>query len=115
MNNAGGAGMVRIRGIEEAPRGAPGAPEIPLSTYRLQFNRFLTFEAARRIIPYLDELGVTTVYASPYFKSMPGSLHGYDIIRYDELNPEVGTAGEYELFTGELARRAMGQILDIVP
>ena len=101
--------------------GAPGAgatgtgAPIPLSTYRLQFNRFFTFEAARRIVPYLDELGVDWVYSSPYFKSMPGSMHGYDIIRYDELNPEIVQAADYELFTAELARRSMGQILDIVP
>nr|MDA8087691.1 malto-oligosyltrehalose synthase [Nitrospiraceae bacterium] len=96
----------------EAP---PVTAAIPASTYRLQFNRLLTFEKARRVVPYLDELGITCVYCSPYFRSMPGSLHGYDITRYDELNPEVGTAGEYGLFTGELARRGMQQILDIVP
>ncbi|MDA8170693.1 MAG: malto-oligosyltrehalose synthase [Nitrospiraceae bacterium] len=94
---------------------AAGVPAIPASTYRLQFNRLLTFEMARRIVPYLQELGITCIYCSPYFKSLPGSLHGYDIIRYDELNPEVGTAEEYGQFTGELSRRGMQQILDIVP
>ena len=107
------------RGEEKEKHGSLAAamslPAVPLSTYRLQFSHLLTFEKARRIIPYLDDLGITCVYSSPYLKSMPGSLHGYDIIRYDELNPEVGTAEEYALFAGELARRGMGQILDIVP
>ena len=106
---------IKGMGVTNAGARGAGAPRTPLSTYRLQFNRFFTFEAARRTVPYLDELGIDCVYSSPYFKSTPGSMHGYDIIRYDELNPEIGTAGEYGLFTGELARRSMGQILDIVP
>jgi len=88
---------------------------IPLSTYRLQFNRFLTFRDALKIIPYLAELGITDIYSSPYFKARPGSLHGYDIIDHEELNPEIGTEEDYDAFTAELRRFGMGQVLDIVP
>ncbi len=88
---------------------------IPVSTYRLQFNRLLPFSRARWIIPYLDELGITDIYSSSYLKSAPGSLHGYDLVRYDQLNPEVGTIEEYGLFTEELSRHGMGQVQDIVP
>lgn len=90
-------------------------PRIPLSTYRLQFNRFLTFTDAREIISYLNELGITDVYSSPYLKAKPGSLHGYDIIDYEQLNPEVGTEEEFNAFTEELRRFGMGQVSDIVP
>ncbi len=88
---------------------------VPVSTYRLQFNRLLPFSRARNIIPYLHELGITDIYSSPNFRSAPGSLHGYDLIRYDQLNPEVGTLEEYGLFTEELSRYGMGQVQDIVP
>ncbi|MBE0503673.1 MAG: malto-oligosyltrehalose synthase [Desulfuromonadales bacterium] len=88
---------------------------IPLSTYRLQFNSDFSFSAAREILPYLQLLGISDIYASPYFKASPGSRHGYDILDQNSLNPEVGSEEEYEALVAELQRCSMGQILDIVP
>src|SRR5689334_21001685 len=64
---------------------------IPTATYRVQFNRFFTFRQAQEQIAYLRRLGVSDLYASPYFAANPGSLHGYDIVNHNELNPEIGT------------------------
>ena len=88
---------------------------IPSSTYRLQFNSLFTFADAKNIIHYLSDLGITDIYASPYFKARKGSMHGYDIIDHNTLNPEIGTEEEYEGLINELNRYEMGQILDIVP
>ncbi len=88
---------------------------IPVSTYRLQFNRAFRFEDAARIIPYLDRLGISDIYASPYFKASPGSMHGYDVVDQNRLNPELGTTEQYDCFCLELERHGMGHILDIVP
>ena len=88
---------------------------IPVSTYRLQFNRHFRFSDARAIIPYLHALGIGDIYASPYFKAKEGSLHGYDIVDHNTLNPEIGTEGEYDEMILELRRYRMGQVLDIVP
>lgn len=88
---------------------------IPVSTYRLQFNCRFTFRDAREIIRYLSALGITDIYASPYFKAQQGSLHGYDIVDPNALNPEVGTEEEYDELINELRKNGMGQILDIVP
>jgi (1->4)-alpha-D-glucan 1-alpha-D-glucosylmutase len=90
-------------------------PRIPLSTYRLQFNRDFSFSDATAVIRYLSELGISDIYASPYFKAKEGSMHGYDIVDHGRLNPELGTDGEYDNMTRELKRYGMGQILDIVP
>lgn len=90
-------------------------PRIPLSTYRLQFNNRFTFRDAAHIVEYLNELGITDVYSSPYFKAKQGSLHGYDIVDHNELNPEIGTEQDFALFISELKRFGMGQVLDIVP
>ena len=65
----------------------------PESTYRLQFHAGFTFRDATAIVPYLRDLGITHVYASPYLKARPGSTHGYDIIDHGCLNPEIGTDG----------------------
>ena len=88
---------------------------IPLSTYRLQFNRSFTFAQAAELVSYLAELGISHCYASPYLRARPGSLHGYDIIDHHSLNPEIGTPEEYERFVMALGQHGMGQILDIVP
>jgi (1->4)-alpha-D-glucan 1-alpha-D-glucosylmutase len=90
-------------------------PQIPVSMYRLQFNRNFTFRDATRLIPYLAALGITHCYASPYLRARPGSMHGYDIIDHNSLNPEIGTPADYEEFVSELHGHGLGQILDIVP
>jgi (1->4)-alpha-D-glucan 1-alpha-D-glucosylmutase len=92
----------------------PG-PKIPVSTYRLQFNHAFTFRDATRIISYLHELGISDIYASPYFAAKKESLHGYDIVDPNALNPEIGTEEDYRAMIAQLERNEMGQVLDIVP
>jgi len=88
---------------------------IPLATYRLQFNSDFRFSDAGEIVDYLHSLGISDLYASPYFKAAPGSLHGYDILDQNSLNPEIGSQEEYEALVCRLKQHDMGQILDIVP
>ena len=90
-------------------------PRIPVSTYRLQFNRNFTFLQAAELVPYLAELGISHCYASPYLRARPGSMHGYDIVDHHQLNPEIGTLEEYAEFVAALHQHGMGQILDVVP
>lgn len=93
----------------------PQLARIPRATYRLQFNRGFTFAQAEALIPYLDALGVSHCYASPYFKARPGSMHGYDIIDHNAFNPEIGTDLEFDRYASALQHHGMGQIIDIVP
>ena len=90
-------------------------PKVPSATYRLQFNSRFTFRDAENIIGYLHDLGISDIYASPYFKAKKGSLHGYDIVNHNALNPELGTDEDYMAMIVELHRHGMGQVLDIVP
>ena len=60
------------------------------ATYRLQFHRGFTFHDAAKLVPYLSKLGISHVYASPIMEARPGSIHGYDIIDHNRLNPELG-------------------------
>ncbi|HZQ69607.1 MAG TPA: malto-oligosyltrehalose synthase [Terriglobales bacterium] len=94
---------------------AMSRPDIPLSTYRLQFNRDFTFAKATELVPYLAQLGITHCYASPYLRARPGSTHGYDIIDHNTLNPEIGTPEDFERFVQTLQAHGMGHILDLVP
>ncbi|MDP9185766.1 MAG: malto-oligosyltrehalose synthase [Verrucomicrobiota bacterium] len=90
-------------------------PRIPTCTYRLQFNRWFTFAQAREIVPYLQALGVTDVYASPYFQAGSNSLHGYDITDHNKLNAVIGSQADYDAWVTELHAHGMGQVLDFVP
>ncbi len=87
----------------------------PVATYRLQFNRGFRFEQAQQIVSYLHDLGVTHCYSSPILKARAGSMHGYDIVDHNSLNPEIGTEEQFRDFIAELKARGMGVVLDIVP
>lgn len=88
---------------------------VPLSTYRLQLNTTFTFADARAILPYLDQLGISDCYTSPYFAAQPGSTHGYDVGDYNALNPELGGEAEFDHFVAALGERGMSHLLDFVP
>ena len=90
-------------------------PRIPVCTYRLQLNRWFTFAQAREIVPYLRDLGVSDVYTSPYFQAGPNSMHGYDIVDHNKLNPAIGSQEDYDAWIEELHKHEIGQVLDFVP
>jgi len=88
---------------------------IPVATYRLQLHKGFGFRAVKEIVPYLSDLGVSDVYASPIFKARKGSLHGYDVVNPGALNPELGEGTDFEDLDAELKKRDMGWLQDIVP
>jgi len=88
---------------------------IPSATYRIQFNADFRFTDAEEIIPYLHDLGITDLYASPRFKARTGSSHGYDVADPLRINPELGTEDEFNRLSDRLSQYDMGLLLDIVP
>ncbi|WP_316975821.1 malto-oligosyltrehalose synthase [Shumkonia mesophila] len=94
---------------------AADIPAIPRATYRLQFHGGFGFADAKAVVDYLDRLGISHLYASPYLKARAGSTHGYDIVDHNALNPEVGDEAAFAALCDALTERGMGQILDFVP
>jgi (1->4)-alpha-D-glucan 1-alpha-D-glucosylmutase len=90
-------------------------PRIPGCSYRLQLNKSFNFRDATAVVDYLDALGVTDIYASPFLVARPGSTHGYDVIDHSRLNPEIGTDGDLEALGAALKQRGMGLVMDVVP
>ncbi|MFD2515112.1 malto-oligosyltrehalose synthase [Pontibacter locisalis] len=88
---------------------------IPSATYRLQFHSGYRLQQLLHLIPYLQEMGISTVYASPVFCARPGSEHGYDVTAPYDINPEVGTQQELKQIATDLKSRGMGWLQDIVP
>jgi (1->4)-alpha-D-glucan 1-alpha-D-glucosylmutase len=97
------------------PAGAAPRRRIPSATYRIQFNAGFTFRDAAELVPYLAELGVSDLYASPYLQARPGSVHGYDIVEHGYLNPEIGTEHDHTRMSAALREHGLGHVLDIVP
>src|SRR6478609_4556734 len=81
--------------VQRAMARAMAMRRLPESTYRVQFHKGFTFRDAAAIVPYLADLGITHLYASPYLKATPGSTHGYDVIDHASLNPEHGTRARH--------------------
>lgn len=85
------------------------------ATYRIQFNKDYTLYDAVLLVPYLSRLGISHIYASPLLASVPGSMHGYDTISWDYIDPDRGGEVGLKILVDALRKHNMGLILDIVP
>jgi len=103
--------VARRTGVSAAASDRP----IPRATYRLQLHQGFGFRAAAALVPYLARLGVSHLYLSPYLRARPGSSHGYDIVDHGQLNPELGSEGDYRRLVAALRQNGLRQIVDFVP
>jgi (1->4)-alpha-D-glucan 1-alpha-D-glucosylmutase len=81
------------------------------ATYRLQLGGDLDFAAARALVPYFRDLGISHLYLSPSFQARPGSTHGYDVTDPGRISEQLGGEAGFRA----LAESGLGVILDIVP
>lgn len=88
---------------------------LPRATYRMQFHKDFTFADAEALVPYLDRLGISHLYASPITVARAGSTHGYDVIDPTRINPELGGEVAFRRLVASLKARGMGVVIDIVP
>jgi len=89
--------------------------EPPRATVRLQFHPGFTLDDAAEMVPYFARLGISHIYASPLFTARRGSAHGYDVVDYGAINPELGGRPGLERLAATLRLHGMGLLLDIVP
>lgn len=87
----------------------------PLATYRIQLRPELDFDAAADLVSYLQALGISHLYCSPYLQAVPGSSHGYDVVDPTRVNAELGGPEGHARLCRTLAQHGLGQLLDIVP
>ncbi|QQS59789.1 hypothetical protein IPN35_02885 [Candidatus Peregrinibacteria bacterium] len=88
---------------------------IPESTYRFQLNEDFTFKEAEKLLPYLQELGVGSLYLSPITQAQKGSRHGYDITDPNKINLELGGEEEFEKLASATQAHQMKMLIDFVP
>ena len=82
-----------------------------VATYRLQLTPDFGFAAARELVPYLRDLGISHLYLSPSLQAREGSQHGYDVTDPRKISEDLGGEEEFR----KLAAAGLGVILDIVP
>ncbi|MGA3400457.1 MAG: malto-oligosyltrehalose synthase [Acetobacteraceae bacterium] len=82
---------------------------------RLQLHAGFTFADAARLVPYLADLGISHLYASPILTARAGSMHGYDVVDPTQVNPELGGEAGLRDLVATLRAAALGLIVDIVP
>jgi len=90
-------------------------PRLPSASYRLQFRNGMTFDRAVGLIPHLQSLGISHLYASPVFSAVTGSTHGYDVTDPNELDADLGGMAGFRRLSDALLAAGIGLILDIVP
>ncbi|MEB5748333.1 malto-oligosyltrehalose synthase [Leclercia adecarboxylata] len=88
---------------------------IPTATWRIQFRNGMTFDRAASLVPYLQQLGISHLYASPIFTAARDSTHGYDVTDANEIDPAIGGRAGFERLVSALKAAGLGLILDIVP
>ena len=64
-------------------------------------------------LPYLQELGVDTLWLSPVYAS-PNADNGYDISDYKAIQPAFGTMADFDRLVAEARERGIGIVMDLV-
>ena len=70
-----------------------------------------------RSLAVLNDLGVTTLWLSPFFKSASSgrNLHGYDVIDHYSVDPRLGSNEDARELIREAHARGLRLIFDLVP
>ena len=71
------------------------------------------FEGLRQKLPYIESLGVNTLWLLPFYKS-PLRDDGYDISDYKEILPVHGNLDDFKAFLDEAHARGMRVVTELV-
>ncbi|AXY72715.1 malto-oligosyltrehalose synthase [Paraflavitalea soli] len=88
---------------------------IPSATYRIQLHKGFTLQQLEDILGYLQQLGISTIYASPVTNAGAGSTHGYDVTDPHTINPGIGSLEELKKVILAAKQKGLGWLQDIVP
>jgi glycosidase len=70
----------------------------------------------REHLPYLKDLGVTTLWLTPILKNGAAQdYHGYGAVDLYAVDPHLGTIGDYQELVAEAHKQGMKIFFDLVP
>ena len=76
-------------------------------------NGFGDFKGLTAHLDYLSWLGVDAIWLLPFYKS-PRRDNGYDIIDHYEIDPRIGTHGDFVALLREAEHRGIRVVIDLV-
>ena len=88
---------------------------VPVSSYRLQLHAGCNLDEVHRLLPYLEQLGITDLYLSPLFRAREESSHGYDVVDHGTIDPAIGDLSKFQRLAVAARDSGMGILLDVVP
>src|SRR3989454_12420491 len=88
---------------------------VPRATYRLQLGPGLTFDDAAALVDYLDALGVSDAYTSPFLETATRGSHGSAVADHDGRGAERGGEPAFKRFAAARGARGRGLLADVVP
>ncbi|MGB3263544.1 MAG: alpha-amylase family protein [Microcoleus sp.] len=71
------------------------------------------FQGLTNKLDYLSGLGITCLWLLPFYPS-PNRDNGYDVMDYCNIDPRLGTLGDFVQFMHEAAERGIRVLIDLV-
>jgi neopullulanase len=65
-------------------------------------------------LPYLHDLGVTTLWLTPVWKNTDSDYHGYHVVDFYALDSHMGTMADYQALVADAHKLGMKVLIDFV-
>lgn len=65
-------------------------------------------------LPYLHDLGVTTLWLTPVWKNTDSDYHGYHVVDFYALDPHMGTMADYQALVADAHKLGIKVLIDYV-
>ncbi len=90
-------------------------PADPRAAYRVQLHADFTLDDAAAQLDYIDALGASHLYSSPYLQAAPDRSSGYAVVDPHRIDVALGGEEALERLREALEGLGMGELLDVVP
>ncbi len=100
--------------------GIPGGPDVSgFDPTRISHFHGGDFIGLTSKLDYIKQLGATAIWITPPFRNKPmqagtAGYHGYWILDFTEIDPHLGTEGDFREFVAQAHARGLRVYLDIV-
>ena len=89
-------------------------PDISFLENNPCFSSYFFLEGIESHLPYLNEIGVETIWISPVYKS-PMVDFGYDISDFVDIDPIFGTLEDFKTLVDSAHEFGIKIVMDYVP
>ena len=84
----------------------------PRSFYDTNADGIGDLKGIAQKLDYVQSLGANTIWLNPFYPTT--TYHGYDVVDYMAVNPQLGTLDDFKFLAAEMKKRGMRLIVDYV-